>query len=125
MAVDYLSEIMAVHYMIVSSWGQSLSPGNEQRNMWSSDAATRPGSSNYTGIEDPVVDELVELLIAAPTRAELVQRTRALDRVLQWKHIVIPQLHIPYDRVVYWNKFSHPEDMPLRGFNFMNWFSIP
>jgi microcin C transport system substrate-binding protein len=111
--------------MIVMTWGQSLSPGNEQRNFWGSDAADRPGSRNFTGIKDPVVDDLIELVIAAPTRQELVHRTRALDRVLQWQHIVIPQLHIPYDRVLYWNKFSRPEIIPTRGASLFTWWIDP
>ncbi|MDH3230584.1 MAG: extracellular solute-binding protein [Alphaproteobacteria bacterium] len=111
--------------MIVGSWGQSLSPGNEQRNFWGSDAADRKGSQNYTGIKDSVVDDLIEMVIAAPTRVELIQRTRALDRVLQWQYIVIPQLHIPYDRVLYWNKFSRPEIIPTRGVSLFTWWVDP
>jgi microcin C transport system substrate-binding protein len=71
------------------------------------------------------VDDLIELVIAAPTRQELVHRTRALDRVLQWQHIVIPQLHIPYDRVLYWNKFSRPEIIPTRGASLFTWWIDP
>jgi microcin C transport system substrate-binding protein len=111
--------------MIVGSWGQSLSPGNEQRNFWGSQASDRPGSRNYAGVKDPVVDELVEMLIAAPTREELVQRTRALDRVLQWKHIVIPHWHIPYDRVLYWDKFSRPAIIPDQGASLFTWWVDP
>jgi len=111
--------------MVVMTWGQSLSPGNEQRNFWGSDAAGRKGSRNFTGLENPVVDQLIELVVAAPTRDELVQRTRALDRVLQWQYIVIPQLHIPYDRVLYWNKFSRPEIIPTRGASLFNWWIDP
>ncbi|MEC8202670.1 MAG: extracellular solute-binding protein, partial [Pseudomonadota bacterium] len=55
--------------MIVGSWGQSLSPGNEQRNYWTTESADRPRSRNLSGIKNPAIDELVELLIAAPTRA--------------------------------------------------------
>jgi microcin C transport system substrate-binding protein len=111
--------------MIVATWGQSLSPGNEQRSFWSSSSADVTGSRNLAGIKDKVVDELVELLIAAPTRRDLVQRTRALDRVLQWKHIVIPQLHIAVDRVIYWNKFSRPSVIPLMGSSFFTWWVDP
>ncbi len=111
--------------MIVMTWGQSLSPGNEQRNFWGSDAASRKGSRNFTGINDPVVDDLIEMVISAPSRQELIHRTRALDRVLQWQHIVIPQLHIPYDRVLYWNKFSRPEIIPTRGASLFTWWIDP
>ncbi|MCK4939363.1 MAG: ABC transporter substrate-binding protein, partial [Rhodospirillaceae bacterium] len=72
--------------MITMTWGQSLSPGNEQRNYWGGDAATQNGSRNHMGINDPVVDELIESLVQAPDRKQLVARTRALDRILQWGH---------------------------------------
>ncbi|MCC7017045.1 MAG: ABC transporter substrate-binding protein [Rhodospirillales bacterium] len=95
--------------MIVESFGQSLSPGNEQRDFWSSAAAASPGSRNTVGIKDPVVDELIELVIAAPDRESLIARTRALDRVLLWGHYVIPHWHLRYFRVAYWDKFGRPE----------------
>jgi len=111
--------------MIVSSWGQSLSPGNEQRAYWGSAAAKQPGSRNYPGIEDPVIDELIEKLIAAPDRKTLITRTRALDRILQWSFYVIPQWHLDYDRLVYWNKFGKPKVTPLRGAQFGTWWVDP
>jgi microcin C transport system substrate-binding protein len=111
--------------MIVWTWGQSMSPGNEQRNFWGSETADRKGSRNFSGIKDPVIDELIELVIAAPTREELVQRTRALDRVLQWNHIVIPHWHLPYDRVLSWDKFSRPSAIPDRGTSLFTWWVEP
>ncbi len=111
--------------MIVWTWGQSMSPGNEQRNFWGSESADRKGSRNFSGIKDPVIDELIELVIAAPTREELVQRTRALDRVLQWSHIVIPHWHGPYDRVLSWDKFSRPSVIPDRGTSLFTWWVDP
>jgi microcin C transport system substrate-binding protein len=95
--------------MIVNTFGQSLSPGNEQRNYWSSEAADTEGSSNYIGIKNPVVDELIETLIASPDRESLIAATHALDRVLLWNHYVIPNWYVPTDRVVYWNMFGRPE----------------
>ncbi len=111
--------------MIVGSWGQSLSPGNEQRNYWGSDAAGRIGSRNLAGLKDPVVDKLVEKLIAAPTRKDLVTYTRALDRVLLWKFLVIPHFHIPYDRVLYWDMFGIPKVIPDSGANLFTWWVDP
>jgi len=101
--------------MIIGSWGQSQSPGNEQREFWSTRAATAAGSRNLVGIEDPVIDELIELVISAPSRESLVQRTRALDRALLWGHYVIPQFHLPVDRIAFWDKFGRPEKIPLLG----------
>ena len=94
--------------VIVEGFGQSLSPGNEQRDFWGSASAGRPGGRNVIGIKDPVVDQLVDLVIAAPDRQTLIDRTRALDRVLLWGHYVIPHFHIRSWRVAYWDKFSRP-----------------
>lgn len=104
--------------MIVGVWRQSLSPGNEQADFWASDRANTPGSRNLAGIRDPVVDKLIELLIASPTRRDLIARTRALDRVLLWGHYVIPNWHIQSFRVVYWNKFGRPAVAPKYALGF-------
>lgn len=111
--------------MIVDVWGQSLSPGNEQREFWGSESAHQPGSRNTLGIENPAVDRLVELVIAAPDRESLIDRTRALDRVLLWNHYVIPHWHIGYDRVAYWDKFGRPEVVPMQGYQFFAWWIDP
>ncbi|MBM4270117.1 MAG: ABC transporter substrate-binding protein, partial [Deltaproteobacteria bacterium] len=108
--------------MIVSSVPNSRSPGNEQRGFWSSAYASQPGSQNLMGVHDPVVDELVELVIAAPDRPSLVARTRALDRVLQWGHWGIPQWHVPHDRVAYWDKLGHPTQVPPDGVQIDAWW---
>lgn len=108
--------------IIVSGWGQSLSPGNEQRGAWGTVAADQPGGRNRAGIKDPVIDELVELVISASDRDSLVQRTRALDRALLWGHYVIPMYHIPHDRWAYWDKFERPEVTPTRGAQLFAWW---
>ncbi len=108
--------------MVVSSWGQSRSPGNEQRNFWTAEAAERPGSQNLAGIRVPAIDELVEALIAAPDRKSLVMHCRALDRVLQWGHYVIPQFHIGATRLVFWNKFGRPDKTPSSGVQIDSWW---
>ncbi|HEY5656481.1 MAG TPA: extracellular solute-binding protein, partial [Myxococcota bacterium] len=111
--------------VIVLPRGQSESPGNEQRDFWSSDAADAEGGRNYGGIQDPVIDELVELVIAAPDRQALVTRTRALDRVLLWGHYMIPNFHISADRVLYWDRFGRPEVTPYQGVQFDAWWIDP
>ena len=108
--------------MVVLSLAQSESPGNEQRDYWSSAAARNPGSRNYIGVSDPVVDALVDLVITAPNRRELVLRTRALDRVLLWGHYVIPNWHVALYRVAYWNKFSRPKISPKYSLAFLSWW---
>ena len=97
---------------VVASFGQSLSPGNEQRDYWSSQSADTPGGKNLIGIRDPAVDELIENLIFATSRAELIAATRALDRVLLSNHYVVPQWHAPHERLAYWQKLAHPARMP-------------
>lgn len=113
---QYVNRLRAFDFdMIVGVWGQSDSPGNEQRDFWTTEAEARPGSRNWVGIRNPVIDELVELVISAPDRESLITRTRALDRVLLWGHYVIPNWHVQSDRVLYWNKFSRPDVIPKRG----------
>ena len=103
---------------VVMSFGQSLSPGNEQRDYWSSAAADRPGGRNYIGIKDAAVDALIEALIFAKSRSELVTATRALDRVLISNHYVMPQWHAPHERLAYWQGLKRPQDMPKHGLGF-------
>jgi microcin C transport system substrate-binding protein len=109
----------------VSGWGQSLSPGNEQLDFWGSEKADVPGSRNTAGIKDPAVDRLLELVIAAPDRPRLVDRTRALDRVLLWGHYVIPQWHILAFRVAYWDRFGRPAVSPKYSLGFDTWWVDP
>ena len=99
--------------MMVWVWGQSETPGNEQYEYWSQTAADSQGSRNLAGVRDPVVDELIALMLRSESREQLNQRTRALDRVLLWGHYVVPHWHIRADRVLYWDKFGMPK-MPVR-----------
>ena len=101
--------------MTVMVYGQSSSPGNEQREFWGSERADAPGSRNYIGIKDPVVDALIDKIISAPTREDLVTRTRALDRVLQWGYYMVPNWHLAAWRIAYWDKFGKPEKTPEYG----------
>ncbi|MBT3990468.1 MAG: ABC transporter substrate-binding protein [Rhodospirillaceae bacterium] len=108
--------------MIVGSFGQSLSPGNEQMSFWGSAAADRTGGRNWIGIKDPVIDKLIDLVIQAPDREALITRTRALDRVLLWNHFIIPQWHIQSFRVAFWDKFGRPAKTPKYGLGFDSWW---
>ena len=117
---QYWNRLQQFDYdVIVRSWNQYLSPGNEQRNYWTSAAARSPGSRNYAGIADPVVDELVEQLIVSPDRATQVSAARALDRVLLWGHYIIPHWHSRHYRLVYWDKFGRPETIAPNGLAFL------
>jgi microcin C transport system substrate-binding protein len=101
--------------VVVTSWGQSLSPGNEQRGFWGSQAADQPGSRNLVGIKNPAVDTLIERIIFAKNRDELVAATKALDRVLLWNHYVVPQWTYGKVRTARWDRFSHPDPLPKYG----------
>ncbi len=98
--------------MILANLGQSESPGNEQREFWTTKAADTPGSRNYAGIKNPVVDKLVERVIFATDRDDLLAATHALDRVLLWNYYVVPQLTRDVVFLAYWNKFGIPEKQP-------------
>jgi microcin C transport system substrate-binding protein len=95
--------------MITDVWGQSLSPGNEQREFWGSQSADAPGSRNSIGIKNPAIDALIEKVIFATDRPSLEASTRALDRVLLWNHYVVPQFTYPFARYARWDRFSHAE----------------
>ena len=97
--------------MIIDQWGESLSPGNEQREFWGSQAADLPGSRNTTGIKNPAVDVLIDRIIFAKNRAGLVAATHALDRVLLWNFYMVPQFTYPFSRYARWDRFSHA-DLP-------------
>jgi len=101
--------------IVVASWPESLSPGNEQRGYWGSQAADQAGSRNVVGIKDAAIDALVDKVIFSTSREDLVAATKALDRVLLWNHFVVPQWTYGKVRTVRWDRFSHPEKMPEYG----------
>jgi microcin C transport system substrate-binding protein len=120
---QYINRLRSFDFdMVVGGWGQSETPGNEQREYWSCASAERSGSRNTAGLCHPVVDELVEKIVSSQTREELIAVTRALDRVLLWQNFVVPNWHLPADRILWWKKFSRP-DTPLRnGVNISRWW---
>lgn len=105
--------------IIVQSFPQSLSPGNEQRDYWGSEAAGKEGSRNVIGIKNPAIDKLIDRIILAPNRADLIAATQALDRVLLWNHYVVPQWHTPFDRLAIWDRYGQPEKLPSRDASFL------
>jgi microcin C transport system substrate-binding protein len=110
----YFRRVRAFDYdMIVGSFPESMSPGNELRNMFHSAAAEKKGSRNYMGVADPVVDALVEKIIAAENRETLIVACRALDRVLLNGNYLVPNWYINSHRIAYWDKFNRPEKKPL------------
>jgi microcin C transport system substrate-binding protein len=122
---QYINRLRARDFdMIVAGWGQSLSPGNEQLDFWSSEAADREASRNYAGIKDPAVDALIKRVIFATDREELVAATKALDRVLLWNHFVVPTWTTDVTRTARWDRYAHPEKLPEYSYGFPDiwWF---
>lgn len=109
--------------MIMGTIAQSQSPGNEQRDFWNSKKADMNGSRNYTGIKSDVIDEIIEEIIKAPSREDLIVRTRSLDRVLLANHYVIPQWYFDKWRIAYWSKLGFPEGLSpqIPGFTELWW----
>ena len=99
--------------MIVHVYGQSLSPGNEQKNYWHSESAEHPGSRNLAGIKDPVVDAMVEKIIYAATQEELTAACKALDRILWYGYYIVPNWYLNVHRLAYHNIFQQPDILPL------------
>ena len=108
--------------MIVSTFSQSLSPGNEQKGFWGSDAADTNGSRNLVGIKSTIIDMLIEKIIVSKEREELINATKALDRVLLWNHYVIPQWHISSYRTLYWDIFDKPLTRPKYSLGTNTWW---
>ncbi|MBX9931272.1 MAG: extracellular solute-binding protein [Methylobacterium sp.] len=98
-----------------SSWAESLSPGNEQREYWGSAAADKPGSRNLIGIKDPAIDALIEKVVFAKDRPGVIAATKALDRVLLAHNYVVPQWASNVSRTLRWNRFSRPAVLPRYG----------
>ena len=101
--------------IVTYAWGETRLPGNELRDYWGSEAATRPGSGNVIGIENPAVDAMIGHALLAKHYDDLVAAVRALDRVLLWNHYVVPQWSYNKLRVARWDRFSHPDPLPKYG----------
>jgi microcin C transport system substrate-binding protein len=105
--------------IIVQTFAQSLSPGNEQRDYWGSEAAGKDGTRNVIGIRNPAIDKLIDRIILAKDRPDLVAATRALDRVLCWNHYVVPQWHTPFERMAMWDLYGRPAKLPSADPSFL------
>lgn len=124
-SAQYAQRLNVFDYdVVVANFAQSDSPGNEQRDFWGSEAAGREGSQNQIGVKDPAIDKLIDHVIFAKDRAELVAATHALDRVLQWNELVVPQWFSPNVRIAYWDRYGQPKVLPglTPGFLQVWWF---
>lgn len=123
---QYIERMRRFDYdMTVVSFGQSQSPGNEQRDFWSSQAADMQGSRNVLGIKHPAVDRLIDHIVGAPSREALVTASRALDRVLLAHHYVIPHYHVNAYRIAYWDFLERPATTPRYALGFDAWWVNP
>ena len=122
---QYINRLRSFDYdMTWTVWGQSRNPGNEQRQYWGSTSVNQTGSRNYAGISDPAIDKLIDMVIFAKNRDDLVASTRALDRVLLAHHYVVPMYYGSTARLAYWNRLTHPKDMPTYSTGFPDiWWS--
>ena len=108
--------------MVVSNFGSIISPGNEQKNWWSSEAADQPGSMNIAGVKNKALDEIIDKLIKSENREDLITYSKVLDRILLFNYYLIPQFHISHYRVAYWNKLSKPSVSPKYDLGFDFWW---
>ena len=118
-SAQYANRIRDFDFDVITSvFAQSLSPGNEQRDFWGSAAADQPGSRNVIGIKNPVVDKIIDLIIFAASREELIAATKALDRVLLWNYYMVPDFYRAEQFLPYWNRFGYPEPNPPYAIGF-------
>jgi microcin C transport system substrate-binding protein len=112
-SAQYINRVRSRDFEVIySGWSQSMSPGNEQSYFWGSESADDENSSNFCGISDPGVDALIQKVIFAKDRDELLAATAALDRVLLFNYFVVPSYALRNERIARWDRFSHPEPLP-------------
>jgi microcin C transport system substrate-binding protein len=113
---QYINRLRSWDFDIITSgWPESLTPGNEQRGYWGSQAADQSGSDNLGGIKNPAVDEMINQIVFAKSRTDLEAAVKALDRILLWNFYVVPQWFYSFSRTARWDRFGHPDTMPKYG----------
>jgi microcin C transport system substrate-binding protein len=109
--------------MTTSVMPQSLNPGNEQAQFWGSASADQPGNYNYSGIKNSVIDAVVQQVIQAPDREQLVLRTKVLDRLLRAGYYQIPTYGKGENWFAYWNMYHQPKVKPKLSSGIDYWWS--
>lgn len=94
--------------VVIQRFSFSTVPGESLRSYFSSRSAAIKGSQNLAGISDPVVDALIDTIVAAPTRSELVTACRALDRVIRSGRYWVPHWYKASHWIAYWDMFDRP-----------------
>jgi peptide/nickel transport system substrate-binding protein len=122
-AVQYEARRIAFDFdMIRDRWDQSLSPGNEQLFYFSSAAADQNGSRNYMGAKNPAVDAMIDALIKARDRTEVIAAVRSLDRALLSGFYTVPLFHLPAQWLARWTIIERPQVTPLSGYAPETWW---
>ena len=112
-SAQYQRRVKAYDFDVVTQrFVLRLTPGVEMRNYWGSESASMDGSPNLAGIKDPVIDALIDKVVDAKSREELVAATRAIDRVLRAGFYWVPQWYKASHHIAYWDKFSFPPEKP-------------
>ncbi|QGZ33176.1 extracellular solute-binding protein [Stappia indica] len=109
--------------LVMNTWLVSLSPGNEQRYRWGSDAAGQDGSFNYAGVKSPAVDATIDAMLAARDAEGFTAAVRAFDRALISGAYVVPLFHLPEKWVARWTAIGRPEVQSITGPRFETWWS--
>ncbi|RXJ86847.1 extracellular solute-binding protein [Arcobacter sp. CECT 8985] len=121
--ITYINKVRNFDYdMIANVFRVSSSPGNEQRSFWGSAASKIKGSRNMIGVNSKVVDKIIDYIVTAKSRTDLISAVRALDRVLTYNYYVISNFYTPYYRVAYWNKFNKPKITPKYSLGLFTWW---
>ncbi|NQY52630.1 MAG: ABC transporter substrate-binding protein [Campylobacteraceae bacterium] len=122
-SVAYRNKLNNFEYdMIIQNFRVSLSPGNELKNLWGKKAAGIKASSNYIGIKSDVIDSLINNIVIAKDRKDLITSVKVLDRVLLNNYYVIPNWYLSSYRIAYWNKFNKPKISPKYGLGIFTWW---
>jgi microcin C transport system substrate-binding protein len=114
--VQYGSRLDSFDYdIVIDSFQVSSAPGDNLRSYFSLQSVATKGAQNFAGIADPVIDALVDRVVAARTRPELITACKALDRVFRAGRYWIPHWHTTGHRIAYWDVFGRPAIKPRYG----------
>ena len=118
---DYQARLQTYDYdMISARFATSLIPGSELRQLFGSEATDEPEQANLAGIKNPVIDALIDRVIAANSFDALTPAARALDRAIMWNYYFVPEWYSDVYNVAYWNEFGRPRTEP-KYFEHLNW----
>lgn len=122
---QYINRLMSRDYdMIITGYPVSTSPGMELYNYFGSASANDPGANNYMALQNPAVDRLIDGLVRATTKDDMLRHAHALDRVLQWNYYWIPNYYPPGSSTVWWNRFGIPKVQASNDEAIESWWEI-